>query len=128
RRHTRFSRDWSSDVCSSDLPTHIMPRDGWPNNVDIVLYPAGAWTLAQDQILRLDGVYDSEKLRQNKYTALFLEDSWMLLNKCSRSFVVQLRNLCPNGAVGAVGHHNGPCDNRWLPPEAERELCVVGKW
>src|SRR5690606_40275222 len=22
RRHTRFSRDWSSDVCSSDLGTH----------------------------------------------------------------------------------------------------------
>src|SRR5690606_40592931 len=22
RRHTRFSRDWSSDVCSSDLHTH----------------------------------------------------------------------------------------------------------
>src|SRR5690606_40784306 len=25
RRHTRFSRDWSSDVCSSDLPSKI-PR------------------------------------------------------------------------------------------------------
>src|SRR5690606_41190961 len=25
RRHTRFSRDWSSDVCSSDLP----PRAGY---------------------------------------------------------------------------------------------------
>src|SRR5690606_39330877 len=24
RRHTRFSRDWSSDVCSSDLPTDIL--------------------------------------------------------------------------------------------------------
>src|SRR5690606_40422563 len=24
RRHTRFSRDWSSDVCSSDLPFTIM--------------------------------------------------------------------------------------------------------
>src|SRR6478752_7798235 len=24
RRHTRCSRDWSSDVCSSDLPTPIM--------------------------------------------------------------------------------------------------------
>src|SRR5690606_40336872 len=23
RRHTRFSRDWSSDVCSSDLPKSI---------------------------------------------------------------------------------------------------------
>src|SRR5215203_6505294 len=22
RRHTRYWRDWSSDVCSSDLPTH----------------------------------------------------------------------------------------------------------
>src|SRR5690606_40893706 len=24
RRHTRFSRDWSSDVCSSDLTVHTM--------------------------------------------------------------------------------------------------------
>src|SRR5690606_39380079 len=24
RRHTRFSRDWSSDVCSSDLPTAVV--------------------------------------------------------------------------------------------------------
>src|SRR2546422_10845465 len=24
RRHTRCSRDWSSDVCSSDLPSHEM--------------------------------------------------------------------------------------------------------
>src|SRR5690606_40693040 len=23
RRHTRFSRDWSSDVCSSDLTAHL---------------------------------------------------------------------------------------------------------
>src|SRR5690606_40421878 len=26
RRHTIFSRDWSSDVCSSDLLTHSRPR------------------------------------------------------------------------------------------------------
>src|SRR5690606_28301005 len=26
RRHTRFSRDWSSDVCSSDLSEHATPR------------------------------------------------------------------------------------------------------
>src|SRR5690606_40806097 len=25
RRHTIFSRDWSSDVCSSDLPTFTFP-------------------------------------------------------------------------------------------------------
>src|SRR5690606_17216072 len=27
RRHTRFSRDWSSDVCSSDLGAVIVPQD-----------------------------------------------------------------------------------------------------
>src|SRR6266511_3420383 len=26
RRHTRFSRDWSSDVCSSDLSYHVAER------------------------------------------------------------------------------------------------------
>src|SRR3712207_7164073 len=37
RRHTRYWRDWSSDVCSSDLPTdgllgwHLLfgPANGW---------------------------------------------------------------------------------------------------
>src|SRR5690606_40165532 len=27
RRHTRFSRDWSSDVCSSDLPAGARDHD-----------------------------------------------------------------------------------------------------
>src|SRR5207247_5818804 len=25
RRHTRSTRDWSSDVCSSDLPSSLLP-------------------------------------------------------------------------------------------------------
>src|SRR5207302_7246441 len=36
RRHTRFSRDWSSDVCSSDLdhapPAATPPRQGHGND------------------------------------------------------------------------------------------------
>src|SRR5256886_7773577 len=28
RRHTRFDCDWSSDVCSSDLPALAVPRSG----------------------------------------------------------------------------------------------------
>src|SRR2546429_4082819 len=28
RRHTRCSRDWSSDVCSSDLAQQIAPNNG----------------------------------------------------------------------------------------------------
>src|SRR5690606_40314361 len=45
RRHTRFSRDWSSDVCSSDLDhannitTHIGPaiRAIFPPPADVLL-------------------------------------------------------------------------------------------
>src|SRR5690606_13774377 len=33
RRHTRFSRDWSSDVCSSDLP-FLYDRDAFEENPD----------------------------------------------------------------------------------------------
>src|SRR5690606_39528441 len=29
RRHTRFSRDWSSDVCSSDLISPSQPETGY---------------------------------------------------------------------------------------------------
>src|SRR5690606_39944868 len=31
RRHTRFSRDWSSDVCSSDLVNRLDALVGWWN-------------------------------------------------------------------------------------------------
>lgn len=108
------------------FPTHLMPRDGWPNNVDIVLYPAGSWALAEQNVLRLDAEYgDTDNLRQNKYTALFTEDAWMLLNKHNRSFIVELRNLCPNGAVGAVGSHDYPCNYQHVPEAQREEICVV---
>src|SRR5690606_33909801 len=37
RRHTRFSRDWSSDVCSSDLLAHqFLRRAAEENEVEVV--------------------------------------------------------------------------------------------
>src|SRR5690606_38134731 len=37
RRHTRFSRDWSSDVCSSDLSLDGMPTMTRPHTVTTAL-------------------------------------------------------------------------------------------
>src|SRR5215510_14716231 len=34
RRHTRWPRDWSSDVCSSDLPGAVPPAAAGPRTVD----------------------------------------------------------------------------------------------
>src|SRR5690606_40010374 len=35
RRHTRFSRDWSSDVCSSDLATQVQITPETLNNPEL---------------------------------------------------------------------------------------------
>src|SRR5690606_39804614 len=36
RRHTRFSRDWTSDVCSSDLSVY-------PDRTRLVRFPSPTW-------------------------------------------------------------------------------------
>src|SRR5690606_40632991 len=41
RRHTRFSRDWSSDVCSSDLPLRSGLVPSTDDGRDRFLIPAG---------------------------------------------------------------------------------------
>src|SRR5690606_30195714 len=46
RRHTRFSRDWSSDVCSSDLCTVGIepPKSNWAQPLDTPPFDAYATT------------------------------------------------------------------------------------
>src|SRR5690606_40729494 len=44
--HTRFSRDWSSDVCSSDLRTLLLGAGGAARGVAAALLDAGILELA----------------------------------------------------------------------------------
>src|SRR5690606_40226803 len=39
RRHTRFSRDWSSDVCSSDLPSRPSSGAAGPSGTWLLVHP-----------------------------------------------------------------------------------------
>src|SRR5690606_40357940 len=50
RRHTRFSRDWSSDVCSSDL-THLEQLAGITELLGRVLHAQRELSLQQLQQL-----------------------------------------------------------------------------
>src|SRR5690606_40468031 len=54
RRHTRFSRDWSSDVCSSDLGL-------WPEWLDVI--PA-IWGIAAGALLWAIGLLIEPKPQQ----------------------------------------------------------------
>src|SRR5436309_12164056 len=46
RRHTRFSRDWSSDVCSSDLSTQAAFFD-YDGDGDLDMYLLNSSTLSE---------------------------------------------------------------------------------
>src|SRR3989449_8701491 len=71
RRHTRCSRDWSSDVCSSDLA--LLQRIGR----GIALIPA-----SHERDLEKEYIQDND-FRQNNtffyFTELETQDAWLLL-------------------------------------------------
>src|SRR5690606_40379366 len=51
RRHTRFSRDWSSDVCSSDLSPRTRPRSAGPDLLVGVAEPADRGRVRGEAVL-----------------------------------------------------------------------------
>src|SRR5690606_39179337 len=61
RRHTRFSRDWSSDVCSSDLPAFNEPREINPVRENAMKIAAGMNNILQkyipDAVAKYDDTY-----------------------------------------------------------------------
>lgn len=68
-------------------------------NLSFLAYPAGTWLLAQEDVIRLDSVYDSTLLSTNKVTQLFMEDGYLPMRMCPLSRVYTV-NICPNGSTG----------------------------
>src|SRR5690606_40795554 len=52
-RHTRFSRDWSSDVCSSDLsgPAIFDNADNWYDETNSVFKAPSSWAATDDVVI-----------------------------------------------------------------------------
>jgi hypothetical protein len=96
----QWVRDWQQLGDGTAVNGRIMPPGGWPTSVQIMAYPAGSWVKSEANVLTFGVQYDYQLLMQNKYSQSFTEDAWLLLNRCNRSFVVQLTDLCANGAVG----------------------------
>lgn len=67
--------------------------------LQFLAYPAGTWLLAQEDVIRLDSVYDSTLLATNKVTQLFIEEGYLPMRMCPLSRVYSV-NICPNGSTG----------------------------
>lgn len=83
-----------------DLTGDASGFTAWPTEVQFLLYPAGTWVAAGENIISIDTLYDSVLLGQNDYTALFTEESWLVLKMGFDSRVVTVP-LCHNGATNA---------------------------
>ena len=66
--------------------------------MQFLLYSAGTWVRAATPIITLDNVFDTAMVRQNRYTALFTEEGYLVAQRCHDSRLVNVP-ICPNGAT-----------------------------
>jgi hypothetical protein len=105
-RHARaqWVYDWqdsftSTGVSGGPFPGSDTPVCALPTQVRFLVYPAGTWVVARQDVIRLDTIYDSVNLATNKVTQLFLEDGFRAMRFCPVSRVYTI-NICPNGKTG----------------------------
>src|SRR5690606_40412809 len=76
RRHTRFSRDWSSDVCSSDLESlHTKPLELPPNPVHKTNQLLDVQLSQLESLSKLVEAQGEQAVILNEQTALLLRES-----------------------------------------------------
>lgn len=96
----RFVYDWQDQYSGlATGPGGAVPRAFLPATVQILVYPAGTWVKAVQDVVQLDTIYDSTLLATNEYTALMVEDGWAALKMMplSRLYTVPVD---PSGVTG----------------------------
>lgn len=76
------------------------PPTAWPQNVKVMIYPAGTYFVARQDIITIEGLYDSALLQRNMHLALFTEEGIKVCSRgCYQGLTVTLP-LCPDGMTG----------------------------
>lgn len=99
----RLVVDWQdafSGVASG--PGGSTPLLALPHLVEFLVYPAGTWVKAVQDVVSLDTIYDSTLLTTNQFVAVFSETGWAALKMqpLSRRYTV---HVDPSGVVGCCG-------------------------
>lgn len=69
---------------------------GAPTTVELIMYPAGTWSAGVSDVFSIDAVYDAASLADNVYTAMFMEEAELLVQRCTESTIVNVP-LCISG-------------------------------
>lgn len=95
-----FVYDWQDYYSGLGTgPGGPTPLTALPTTVQFLVYPEGTWTKIVNDVISLDTIYDSTLLRENRYTAIFAEDAFNVIQTCpiSRLYTAQAD---PSGVVG----------------------------
>lgn len=76
-----------------------VPPTAWPATVQVLMYAAGTWVRATQDIITINTLYDSTLLRINRYNALFTEEGICLMKRCHDSRVLTIP-ICATGRTG----------------------------
>lgn len=71
----QFVYDWQPLTSAPGLQTV-------PASTKVLMYPAGTWVKGMTDVINLDAVYDSTGLESNTYTALFVEEGVLTVQRC----------------------------------------------
>lgn len=99
----QFVYDWQdafSTCAVSGSPGSSTAITQLPTSLQFLVYPAGTWVRAVQNVITLNSIYDSTKLVTNQVTQLFTEDGWAMLRMCPISRVYTVP-ICPTGSAGA---------------------------
>ena len=72
----------------------------WPTNIRAIMYPAGTFAKAVEDVINMSAVYDAASLSQNEYTGVFFEQGVMTVKLGYRSHIVTIP-VCAAGLTGA---------------------------
>jgi hypothetical protein len=72
----------------------------FPSSVRVLMYPAGTWVKGSIDVINVDAVYDSTSLEQNIYTALFVEEGILAVQRCTHTCAVEIP-VCVSGRTAA---------------------------
>jgi len=67
-----------------------------PATFNVLMYPAGTWAKGTADVISVDAVYDSPNLEANQYTATFMEEGILAVQKCTHTTSVTIP-VCVSG-------------------------------
>jgi hypothetical protein len=83
------------------------PPTAWPTTVPALMYPAGTWVAARQDVIELSGIYDSTLLANNKFTGLFSEEAICVIQRCYQSLYITI-DVCADGVTSLPAAYTCP--------------------